>query len=158
MFFWRPKENIMCTILSQQDILKMPTQNAGLGEKKNILIKRDHITDHYSTQLEMHVVNFLTENYSTKLKLRSQASHAKKWNVPLMFTFTWLRKSLYHLAFLLKVSSLKMHSFDCHQTVRPGFSMPSPNSIQINYFSYLQYSWLPKNLSSCCDCLPQPLQ
>lgn len=95
MFSQRPKENVTCTILSQHDILKMPAHNAGVREKEIAWSKTNHITDQDSTQLEMHVVNFLTENYSTKLKLRSQASHAKKRNVPLMFIFTWLTKSLY---------------------------------------------------------------
>jgi len=95
--------------------MKMPTHIAGLGEK-GIAWSKQTTSDHKSIQLGMHVVNFLTENYSTKLKLRSQASHTKR-NAPLMFILTWFIKSLYYLVFFLKVSSLKTCFFDCHKTM-----------------------------------------
>lgn len=110
-----------------------------------------------STQLEMRVVNCLTENYSTKWKLRCQASHTKKRNIPLMFIFTWLMKSLSYIAFFLKVTSLKTHFFNCHQTVRSGFSVASSNSLQLIIFN-IWYSWLCTNLAGCCDRLPQFLE
>lgn len=76
--------------------------------KRNGLIKTDHITEHHSAQLEMHVANFLTEKYSIKLKPESQASHAKERNVVLMSVFFLdLQKASTAWGFFLKVFSLK---------------------------------------------------
>lgn len=76
--------------------------------KRNGLIKTDHITEHYSAQVKMHVENFLTEKYRIKLKPGSQASHAKEKNIALMpIFFLDLQEASTAWDFFLKVFSLK---------------------------------------------------